>query len=314
MNTSTSKSFAESLRELADDLTAKHSREGAISTPPPLVAAQSPIHELLIEEIAASVPQELALKLRASRTVAQAHDWIAAGAMYTWIKTNSSLAGLFLQELGDRPDQAALVLAKTFARTLDPPPPDPRAPAWDRLGIAIQGVVATLMLGVRGLVFVSLLSLATGRTWSLELPGRLVTAIALPDLVWLEAPAAPLAAMFALACGSGWLLLDCICMPRWLRYCRSLPLRRLAPRVYSDWRIDSIPVLWCAHAVVLQFIFAAKTLQLAVRSQHLLWVYPVGRAVIYVSALVALTQAIAAIRYLKAMGPREHPVQDQASV
>lgn len=301
MSTSTSKSFAESLRQRADDLTAKHSREGAISTPPPLVAAQSPVHELLIEEIAASIPQELALKLRASRTVAQAHDWIAAGAMYTWIKTNPPLARQFLDELEDRPEQAALALAKTVARTLDPPPPDPRAPAWDRLGIAIQGFVAILMLGVRGLVFVSLLSLATGRTWSLEPPGRLVTGMVLPDLVWLEASAAPLAATVAFACGSGWLFLDCICIPRWLRICRGLPLRRLPLRVRPDWRIDSVPVFWFAHAVVLQLIFAAKTMQLAVQSQRLLWESPVGGTVICGSALVALIQGIAAIRSLRAM-------------
>lgn len=308
---STSKDFVESLCQRADDLTAKHSREGARCSPPPLVAAQSPIHELLIEEIAASVPQELALKLRALRTVARAHDWIAAGAMYTWIKTNPPLARQFLHELGDRPEQAALALAKTVARTLDPPPPDPRAPARDRLGIAIQGFVATLMLGVRGLVFVSLLSLATGRTWSLESPGRLVTGIIWPDLVWLKAPAAPLAATSAFACGSGWLLLECICMPRWLRYCRGLPLRRLPLRVYSDWRIDSIPVFWCAHAVVLQFIFAARTLHWAVRSQQLLWGCPVGRVVICGSALVALLQGITTIRSLRAMGSREHPLKDQ---
>src|SRR5262245_47592948 len=134
MSKSTSKNFAEPLRQRAEDLTTRNSSEGIRSTLPPVVTAQSPLHELLIDEIAASIPQELALKLRASRTVAQAHDWIAAGAMYTWIKTNRSLAELFLHELGDRPHEASLALARTVARTLDPPPPAPRAPTLDRLG------------------------------------------------------------------------------------------------------------------------------------------------------------------------------------
>ena len=52
---------------------------------------------------------------------------LPAAAMYRWIVADQRFAGKFLADLGDRPKEAYLALAKTVALTLDPPAPDPTA-------------------------------------------------------------------------------------------------------------------------------------------------------------------------------------------
>lgn len=310
MSTSTSKDFAEPLLKRAQDLTVRHSREGAMSAPTSLVAPQSPLHELLIEEVAALVPHEVALKLRASRSVADAHDWIAAAAMYSWIRSDSLLAQQFLLELNDRPKEAALALSRTVARTLEPPPPDPRAPALDRLGLAIEALFATLILGLRGVVFVSLFLLATGATWSLEgvAAQRLVTSGLLPDLIFLSSPDAPLLAVVTLLSASSWLVLETMLVPRSLRFLRNLPLRWLPRRSYTGWRLDSTPVLWVTHIMVLQFFFTPKAISFAVASRVLFGESFVWAAVLAGPAFIALIQVVVTVRYFMGTGASKHPV------
>ena len=225
--TSTPPSFVDSLLKRADELTAQHLRDGAKSSPPPVVAAQSPLHELLIDEVTASLPPPVAERLRASTSVARAHDWIAAGAMYRWIMADKSLAQRFLADLGDRPSQAGLVLARTVALTLEPPPPDRTAVVLDRWGLVLQFLAVVAVLAIRGLLFALLLPFATGAR-SLDLKA-ILSAIALPGLAWLADPPVRLATAFSLACSSGWLLLECAFVPRLLERCRRLPLRRLPP-------------------------------------------------------------------------------------
>jgi hypothetical protein len=302
MTPSTFESFADSLWQQAEELTKRNSREGAPRGTPPIITAQSPLHELLYEEIAASIPPEVALKLRAVRSVVHAHDWIAAGAMYTWIKSNDLLAKQFLGALGDRPREAALALAKTVARTLEPPPPDARAPNLDRLGLAIQGFFAILILGVRGLFFAYLFSLVTGRDWSIELLRHVTTFSLVPNLMWLDVSGATHVDFLVLACGSGVLFLECLFVPRWLEYCRRFPLRRLPIRVYADWRVDSLLVFWSAHGTGLQVILVAQAIRFAIKSGHMTWESPLAGAAICWIALSALAQAILTIRYLTSRG------------
>jgi hypothetical protein len=300
-STPTSSFFAEPLIRRADDLAVRHSKEGASSSPLPIVAAQSPIHELIIDEVAASIPPEVAKKLRASRTVAQAHDWIAAGAMFSWIRTNRTLGQQYLEELGDCPQEASLALAKTVARTLEPPPPDPRAPTLDRRGLVLQGLFGCLILVGRGLFLAFLLTFATGGMWSQGTLGFLERAIVLPDLLWLNDPAKSTTTIFSLLCGSEWLFLECLYVPRWLEFCRRLPLRRMPVRVYTHWRVDSLLVFWSAHAVLLQVILTGKAIQLMVQFRQILGINPVSAVVIWIFAVIAFLQVIVAVWQLRSI-------------
>src|SRR3954454_11122418 len=138
---------ANSLLDRAEGLTARHNR-GDAAQPPPAVASQSPLHEVLIDEVAASLPSPLAARLKAIPTVGQAQDWIAAGAVYSLVANDPYLARRFLDELDSNPRQAGLALAKTYASRMEPPPRDARWHSLDRWGLLLQLVVAGLILMV----------------------------------------------------------------------------------------------------------------------------------------------------------------------
>lgn len=295
---STSKTLADSLCRRAEELTSRHSKEQSTSTPPPTVAAQSPIHELIIEEIAASIPRHVAEKLRTARTVDKAHDWIAAAAMYTWIKPNSLLAQQFLADLGDHPQEASLALARSVARTLEPPPPDPREACLDRWGVVLQLLCAVLVLTARGLFFVGLLAFASAVTFSWDMIYRVVGGVVLPDLVWLDNPNNLLFANIALFFASGWLLLECLYVPGLLNHSREFYSRKLLARAHADWRVDSLQASWCAHAVLLQFLFSARAIQFAIQYRELQAERPVVEVVIWALGVLAAAQVIASVSYL----------------
>ncbi len=156
-------SMIKPLVERANALTEGNTMEVRSVTQPPTVAAQSPLHELLICEIAATIPPALAQRLRQAKSVSPVHDWIAAGAMYNWVKADSALGQKFIEELGDRPKDAALALARTIARTLDPPPPAAEAPLLDKVGLLGEVTVAAAILCVRAFVTVHGISRGAGK-------------------------------------------------------------------------------------------------------------------------------------------------------
>jgi hypothetical protein len=93
---------------------------------PPAISATSPIHELLVLDVAAGAPWELREPLRGARTVEELNDWIAATAMYRSVENDAAMKRLFLDHLEGGPKQATIALARTMAagmlRTTPKPP------------------------------------------------------------------------------------------------------------------------------------------------------------------------------------------------
>jgi hypothetical protein len=286
------KSAQNAMLSRAEELTARHSSEENAPVQPPVVAAQSPLHELLIDEIAASIPPDVTRKLRAANTVASVHDWIAAASMFTWIESDKRLSQQFLDEIGDRPSSACLALARTIARTLDPPPPDPQAPVLDRWGLLLEMVAAAIILAMRAGLLLLLFSLAVGVWPSLGAAG-IVHQIILPDL--LSAAVAPSALAFAVMCATTWLLAEVVIVPRLLESVRALPLRSLSVRVYTNWRTDALYVFWVSHAVILQVAMILRCVQAALAGRNTLGDNPAGAAGIVMCMLFAVSTVVASM-------------------
>src|SRR5438132_838940 len=103
-----------SLSDRAEEITARNLRSGTTSARPPNVIAQSPMLEVLIDEIAAPLPPPLAARVKSAPTAARARGWLIAGAVYSSVEGDPYLARRFLDELGDDPEQAGLTLARTL--------------------------------------------------------------------------------------------------------------------------------------------------------------------------------------------------------
>lgn len=108
---------------------------------------------MLIRDIAASLPAELATRIEAAPSVEEVHNWIAAGAVYRWVDSGPPLAHIFLAEVADSPKRAGLVLAKTLAARMEPPPRGARWHRRDHIGLVFQLAVVCAILVCRGLFF-----------------------------------------------------------------------------------------------------------------------------------------------------------------
>src|SRR6266542_887348 len=123
------------------DATARNAQDG-MGTPPPLIAGQSPLHEVLLTELGATLPAPLAARLKTATTVGQVQDLLAAGALYEWVATDAFAAGQYLREVEQHPQQAGLALGKAIAARHEPPERDPSWHRRDYLGQAFQFAVA----------------------------------------------------------------------------------------------------------------------------------------------------------------------------
>lgn len=274
------KSTTDVLQARAEALTTCNTVEGAVRRTPPAVAAQSPLHELLIEEVAAVLPPAVAQRLREAPAVEPVNDWIAAGAMYSWIRDDPGLAKRLLDEIGNRPKDAALSLARTIAGTLDPPPPDPNAPLLDRFGLLIETALAAALLMLRGLFLAFLWNLISGPSVSIDL-ATIARQAFVPDV--LESTTVHVGIQVLItASATSWFLLECLFVPHMLEYARALPLRNLSRRAHAYWRPDALHFLWACHAVAAQCLLSAECIQSvyverdalrnpAVRTWMLLW-------------------------------------------
>lgn len=84
---------------------------------PPRIAADSPLMELFAVELAPLVPAELRQGLFRANSVKEAADWIAAAAMYEWVKSDADVARQFVQEVGQNgPRSACLAVADARVR------------------------------------------------------------------------------------------------------------------------------------------------------------------------------------------------------
>jgi hypothetical protein len=233
-------------------LTTRHQQAGVAAMPPPAVAVHSPWHEVLVAEVAASLPPPVAERLRQAPTVAAAHDWIAAGALYSWLGNDPALGPVFLREVGEDPRRAGLALARAVAARMELPP---RTAAWhsaDRRGLALAVAAAGLLLGARALLFAGLallLETATAGDWWSALFGVDIAPGRLEDgLIWAVVPG--LAAL--------WLGLEAICGPRLLEHLRGWPARRRGLPPPLSWRADALHALWYAQAAGLLLVWTVR--------------------------------------------------------
>ena len=82
---------------------------------PPAIAQLSPIHEMLVLDVAEGSPWELREAIRSAATIGELNDWIAAGAMFRWVEMEPFLKRVYLDALGGDPRQAPLAVARVMA-------------------------------------------------------------------------------------------------------------------------------------------------------------------------------------------------------
>lgn len=236
-----------SLLKHAEEMNTRHTQDGRPAFSPPAVAGLSPLHEILILEVAAGLPDVLAARLKVAPTVGATQDWLAAGAVFHWARSDPSLERQFLRELGDNPKQAGLALARALAAR-EPPARDAAWKIRDQLGLAFQLFVAGLFLFVRGLLL-TFLNPFSAVSWTCDVT-MLPRGIAGVDL--LTAP------MTRWQCVAGfftggllWLCLEVTLAPRLMEYIRQLPayVKTLPPPL--SWRLDTFYVLWFAQVLTL---------------------------------------------------------------
>jgi hypothetical protein len=141
-----------SLFEIADELTERHNDAEQDSIAPPPFAAQSPLHEMLLHEVAESLPDTLKSRLLETQTIDQALAWIAAGAIHGILEGDTSLRRIYLDALGTDPTRCLAAYSKAFlaaaVRSLPSPLPTRvaddvsavQAQSWMAAGKVLEGL------------------------------------------------------------------------------------------------------------------------------------------------------------------------------
>lgn len=282
---------------LASGLT-NHNSNDDTPVPVPRIAAQSPLHELLIQEIAATVPTPVAEKLRATESIDVVTDWLVAGSLWKWLCEDSQIgrdaAAQFLEDLENNPRLAGLALTTTVARSLTPVLPFKSASMFDRMGAVLQCLAAGMWLAVRGTLLAlmavaasaaeslsdNIVSYATlGCFWPLALCRDATETSRLPVLIF---------GGFLLV-----ILVELLFAPRLLRAVRRLPFRMQRPGPLLDWRVDSLLMLCVAQASISlaglvygEFQYAVSVWPLRTQEPLLVWT----------SWLLALSSSVVAPR------------------
>ncbi len=217
--------------------------------PPPPYAAESPFHEVIAEEIAASLPTPVAERLRTASNLAELHHWLAAGAIYRTIQHDNDpeLAKRFLDHVASNPAQAVLAYGQAMAEQMAPGLRDRRWHRMDYLGLALQLAAAAVVLLARGIILTAL-------SWWLRGPGTPPTLLAgvLEALAWpprafggfprtLSGGLGPAIAALLLA-------LEAACAPFLFEALRRLPARIAHITAPLAWRTDTFYLLWFAQA------------------------------------------------------------------
>lgn len=229
----------------AEELTSRHA-QGGPAVKPPVVAAQSPLHELLIHEIAASLPSEVATRMYAAPMLEEAQAWIAAGAIYNSLADEPYLASEFLKQVADDPRQAGLALARAYSHRMEPPPRDLSWHVRDRLGQALQLTVGVGTLLCRVVVFLLLGWYAHGNLPAIT-PPELAQGLAAGSL--LRGEGSHWKKSVALALGTIWLSLEALVAPLAMEKVRRFPALRNGLPPPLAWRASTFLLLWRSQAL-----------------------------------------------------------------
>lgn len=302
----TTPDYAKSLIEIAERKTRENSEIGVVGDQPPTVVPQSPLLELMIDEVTSLVPPALAAKLQESRSPAAVSDWIGAGAMYSWLSANAFLAKTFLREVGNNPKHACLSLARTVGAILDPPAPDLEVVDLDRQGLFLQILLSSVLLLLRGLVLSMLSAAATGVFFDEHALLRTIAIeSAATNLVWLDGHREGLQLCVILACAIIWLCGEAVLVPMVLQRCRDAFIRKVPARQWQHWRKDSLAVAWTVHVLLVAAAILVQEGRVAVHASQKLVSSPVtviGSWLLFTVAAGAVLATIYRIVNAKAPG------------
>ncbi len=238
-----------SLSERVAELTQHNNTTAPL--PPLPVAAQSPFHEVLMRDLAASLPAELAKRLEAATTVGDVHDWLAAGAVYRWLEEDTYLSRLFLEEVSNDPKSAGLTLAKALAARMGPVARDAQWHCYDRIGLVLQLGVASLLLVCRGL---PLYILDHNSRYGFSFPPELGHAEVMRGVVGLTLLPRGLSVVSLsnalLGCATLWLVFEAVYAPRVMESVRQFPakLQNIPPPLIE--RVDTFYVIWVIQTMI----------------------------------------------------------------
>lgn len=253
-----------SLMRQAASVTGRH-----IAACPPAratpVVGESPLHELLVQDLLASLPAELAARLRSAPGLQAAQDWIAVATLYSWVAKDPPVAQRFLNEVAANPKQAGLALATALSTRLGPPARDAVWHWWDRVGVALQLLVAGVLLLMRAALFAWLAGLALGTPLDLA-PSALGRGLLGQGLPPAEGPWG-LLTLVVLAGAALWLALEATAGPVLMEEFRRLPAQEhhLPPPV--AWRAEAWNYAWFLQASGLSaWIWGRWCTQLAARA------------------------------------------------
>jgi hypothetical protein len=250
-----------SVTRFAEQLAARNA--GPNPPPPPAVGAHSPFEEVLVRDLAASLPTELAARLTAwgsappsdaspippVTSLSDLHDWLAVGALYRWVAHDSVLAREFLREVGRDPRNAGLALAHSLAARVGPPS---RTAGWhvcDRVGLILQCLLAGLFLTGRGLLIFVVGHYALYGVGPIAIrPEDILSGIA--DIrVYSGLLPSGLAGYLAIGCAALWLAFEARVAPHLMEAARRLPVSVAGYGVTSSWRADTFYTLWFCQAL-----------------------------------------------------------------
>ena len=249
----------------ADALAARGDLATATADPPPVVR-RNPIDEVLLEEVAAALPEPLARHLRAAPDAARFREWLAAGAVYPLVADDPCAREAFLAEVAANPAVAARAVVRGLAAGMEPPD---RGPAWwrlDRIGLALQAGTAAAFLAARAALFTLLVWVGGAAAFpdsAREVVARFVAA----DLPSGDPQFARFAPLLLVA-AAAWLVLEAVAAPHAMEGVRQLPARLHGFPPPLARRTDAVYLLWISQATALAAILTGRAVWLAVSPEY----------------------------------------------
>lgn len=243
--------LAEPLERRTEQAAARRSQTAATESPPQ-IAAHSPLHELFIEEIGASLPSEILQRIKSANQVGQLHDWFAAAGLYRWISSQPDVARDFLAQLGGQPREAGLALATALARKIEIPPPQPLAREFDLWGAAWQSVGILGLSVLRAWAVVMIIAWLTQhpRTWA----GAAESFLMLVRGDWLTHSL--LEGLAGCVVVAGWLCVEGALAPRVIDFIRELPYEGTTVAYRRGWHMEGLVLHAWLQPLLLQVALA----------------------------------------------------------